>query len=370
MGMKQIWLLVLLFFTYLPCQAHWYQRAAASIRHSLERGPRLYETRLAALSRNLDQKTFQAQAYHSSLPRITAARSILTIREKDWPLRLGYIQGTAFVLEEHYQGKKYLWGVTATHYLYQKPAANLPYYRKSVRVSFEAQSSAGMGDISLFPLPPQLAEQITPLQLSQQTPRIGDELFSVGFFDKDIQMEEHRLVQEITPSRMITSLQVDPEIKREGACGSPVLNQQQEVVGLHVGSSLQKQIGYVIPAEYIRRTLAAYHQSEMTTQSLLYKGIKLGEISINESIYSVKLYRENKLLHTISTYHKEKDIDYAHLESFLPDEDPDRIVFMIERNPFSMSDADQQYYTVSISYDLKTGEITRSEETGYDFPRR
>ncbi len=351
-----------------PAQAQWYRKLGSALR----RVPAVVVSHqpTPSISAPLERAVYQAAVQQ---PRAHAqlAKSIVVVKEKELLLRFAFPTGTGFVLEETYQGKKYLWGVTVTHYAFQKPAVKLPKQRKSVRVPFVIQGSAGMGDVSLFPLPPQLAGQVTALTLANKTPQVGEELFSIGFFNKSVHIEEHRILQEITPSRMITSLQVAPKPSREGACGGPVLNQQGEVVGIHIGSSYHAQTGFAVPLSHIRQALAAYHQQDAAPQPLLYNGVFLGPIAVNEAILTVRFYAQNKLLYTFKTFRHEKEIDYAHLEALSArlSLDPQRIEMDIERNPLSSQETDKRYRMYTLSYDIKTGELTRSFLENYYFPR-
>ncbi len=353
--------LLLSFFSEGVVHAQWYKKLT-SVQSRLARvtaAPALQ----TQLSRTVDRTVHQQRCTQATHIRAPLASSVLKMREADWVLRFFSMQGTAFVLEETYQGKKYLWGITATHYLYQQPAVQLPGTHKFFRVPFVIQSSAGRGDVSLFPLPAQLAGKVTALKLAALSPQPGDELHSVGFFNKKLQLDEHRIVQTISPDHLITSLRVDPEISREGACGGPVLNEQQEVVGLHVGSSVRQQIGYAVPLEHIRYALQAYHDASVNPQPLIYDGVTLGTIGINEYIKSVTFYNQDQK-ESFSLFHK--TVDYTHLEMLAEEMHPDKIVFSIEQNPLSSTSPDQEYYIYTLIYDLQTGQITRTPRQPHD----
>ncbi len=347
-------LLVLLWA--FPLHAQWYKHLGAPFRNTSAAQARLS----VALQK-------QARIRTAAQVQTAPEQSIFRIQEKNLFLRWGSLEGTAFALEETYQGKKYLWGVTVSHYLFQKPALKLAGCQ-AIPVSFDIQGNAGMNDISLFLLPPQVAEQITPLQLADQPAQQGDELSSIGYWNGEIHLDVKRIVQEVTQTRFITSLQLDPDFAREGTCGSPVLNREGQVVGVHAGNSRKRQTGIVLPAQHIRQALAAYHQQGNFEQELLFNGISLGALHINESISSIEIMNGSTVLHYIRLGTRAKLVNYAHLEDLLDTAGADRLILWIEKNPLSTHEKDHHYYEWTIEYDLKSGQITRTPAQRLQFP--
>ena len=363
-------ILFLLFIGLTPLQAQWYKRLGSV----LERGVPPASYGLTPGGAALSHATLDRAVLHQTQQRLThpptvdpLKKAVFTIKEKDGFLRWAYVDGTAFALEETYQGKKYLWGVTASHYLFTKPAMKHPEHWRSVRVPFVVQGSSGMNDISLFPLPEKFIPEVTPLHLASETPKIGDKLFSIGYWDNKLHIDEVRTVKQISPMQITTTLDIEPGTIREGTCGSPVFNQAGEVVGMHAGNSPRRREGFVVPAEHIRQALVAYHEGQFA-QPLILNGVNLGFIAINEQITRVQLFAGKTLLRQFAFTLRKKMIDYEHLENIIDTNGADQVVLEIEQNPLSNVNQKQIYHFFFIIYNLHSGEISRVDGPTYTTP--
>lgn len=272
------------------------------------------------------------------------------------------LKATAFALEETYHGKKYIWGISATHYDFDLPVLELD--GKTIQpVPFTAQGSKRLYDVSLFPLPPKVAKELTPLPLASKPAQPGEELYSGGyFFDGQFHYESDRIVKEAHPHRLITSLRVDAGPYREGYCGSPLVNQQGEVVGMHVGSSEHEQIGYAVTLDDIRAVLRAQHEENQSADPLFFNGKEIAQLHINEGIISIEAFKGNKLTDRVLFYHDEKRVDYNHLEKAIDTSDADFLIIHIERNQFSTNETGPVYQHYAIFYNLQSGYITIKEQ--------
>ena len=198
------------------------------------------------------------------------------------------------------------------------------------------------------------------MKLAQTDVQLGEEVSSIAYWDHRFHVDPVRKIKEISPAQMITSLDIEPNTVREGTCGGPVLNKEGEVIGMHAGNSPRQRIGYVIPVSHIRQALQAYHEGAFE-QTLLFNGVNLGTIAINEALSSVQVYEGDKR-YWISLARRKKQIDYAHLEKLISlKESATRIVFVIKRTPLSTEQEDQQMHMYLISYDLQTGQVLRSD---------
>ncbi len=369
MSGKNFWVLAglcgLLCFSEGLSYAQWYSRAAKKIRtgsRDLYHAIRYPSRRPApALEHAIERQT----ALMTSAP--TAATVPAQVRSAVFPLRdrsflsqIAGISGSAFALEEEYQGQRYVWGVSAAHYGFVKPAVKKAFW-KYTPVTVLARGNSEANDILLFAIPEHIAKNVTPLRLADKPATVGEELYSVGLFDKAFQYEPNRIVQEVSPLRIVTSLTVDPEIRREGACGGPVLNQEGEVVGIHIGSSLHKQQGYVASLQNIRQALRALHHNGEAKTRLLFQGKELYQLNIDEAILRIEFYKEDKLVRSVFTYHIEKEIDYAHLEKHLAGEDADLMVLTISKEPMLMNSVHKST-TLWIDYIIATGEVSYATE--------
>ena len=331
----------------LPAQAQWQRKAATALRkggkyaHSLP----VHST----LQRVLRQRQAEKKLYRSLC-------SLCPAENMECPFYDNFT-ASGFVLEETFQGKTYRWGVTVSHYNFQKPYLQTRNGKK-LPILLLAQGAQGHNDISLFALPQEVEHAFIPMHLATEAPRKGDKLHSFGFFENMPHHESARIVQQVSPHRIITSLQVENKRSREGACGGPVLNEKNEVVGVHAGSSQTRQLGFVLPAQHIQDVLTAYHTQELAPQDLVFNGHILGQISINQAISSLALYKGDFPIHTFFTLHNKKEVDYAHLEDLLPNLEADKVVLFIEQTPFSQLEPDQRTRQFTITYHLKTGQIT------------
>lgn len=267
---------------------------------------------------------------------------------------------TSFVIEEEFEGKKQLWGVTAAHIarlMSAFPAVWLEDYAP-FPVEFTAIGNAGMIDLALFQLPKEWPHNIPPLKLAGQTPKPGDKTYSFGFFNDDFFLVPNREIKEVTPNRLITSLEIDTP-NRGGACGGPILNKQGEVVGVHIGSSDSQQISFAVPAAEIRRMLQAYRHKGQSLQPLIFNGKRIGDLNVNESIASIQTVTDGYTTGAFVTYHHEKDIDYNHLENLTLDSYPDKVYIYISHQMFSYTDKTEKDFFIQLTYDVASGKTTR-----------
>lgn len=337
--------------------AQWNGRLSKNLRNN----SRLVHTRhtpTPVVNRTIAKHVSQATA--AAMPRAVQS-AVFVVQEKSIFLRRMGVPASAFAIEETYQGKRYVWGVTAAHYGFMQPAIKTAFL-KYTPVSIQVKGNSGANDVLLFALPEEIAPQLTPLPLAEESAQPGEEVYSAGFFDNELQYEPHRIVKEVTPLRVITSLVVEPEIDREGACGGPVLNQRGEVVGMHMGSSASKHVGYVVPVSQIREALAVLHTGEKKTP-LLFQGQELYELGIEEAITKIEFFYQHQLVRFFLTRHREKEIDYAHLEKFLPAEPVDQLVLTINQQSISTNAASAPvtktiYYEVHPDRTIKIAEET------------
>ncbi len=284
-----------------------------------------------------------------------AEKAMIPLRERALLMRYFRVPGTAFMIEETYQGKKQLWGVSATHYGYEQPA--IPATRFSYApLTFSAQGNEKANDVSVFPIPQELTGTFKPLKLASHAPQVGEELYSLSFFDKQFQYSPNRTVLEVSPQRIIVSGDIASEICREGECGSPLINQKGEVVGMIVGVSYSKQIGYALPVQNIHDILTALHRQGRLYKPVLINGREIMQLNINEAITQITITYSDNTRATRFVYHNEKDLDFAHLETFMDFSQAEEITLVVEKAPFSPAQADQQRHIRHVVYNLHTGQ--------------
>ncbi len=345
---------VALFLTGTPAQAQ-LQEVLGKLTKKFPSASRIITKPVGVSQQQLKRALTRAAVPNATFVHANAEKALIPLRERHPHMRYFRVPGTAFLIEEKHFGKKQLWGVSATHYSYQKPA--IPKNRFShVPVTFSAQGNENANDVSIFPIPEELTNTFKPLTLASHSPQVGEDLYSLSFFDKQFQITPHRKVLEVTPQRIIVSGQIDREICREGECGSPLINQKGEVVGMIVGVSYSKQIGYALPVENIHDILTALHQQGWLYKPVLINGREIMLLNINEAITKVTLTRNDNTRSTRFVYHNEKDLDLAHLETFMDFSQATEITLVIEKAPFSSEQTDRQRHVRHVVYDLQTGQ--------------
>lgn len=263
--------------------------------------------------------------------------------------------GSSFVIEEEWEGKKQLWGVTAAHIAHLLEPFPALWLQDQMLwpIDFVALGNDGMADVALFPLPGDWPGDVMPLKLAEKDPELGEKTYSFGFFNNDFYLVPNREIKEITPNRLVTSLEFTT-IHRGGACGGPLLNRQGEVVGIHVGSSDAKEVSFAVPVREVRRLLHAYRNKGRSTQTLMFNGASIGELNINESILRVRILTNGRITKDFAALHQEKEIDYAHLETLFPGEQPEEVQIIVNHKPFSANEKTRQEFFFRFSYNFVT----------------
>ena len=250
---------------------------------------------------------------------------------------------TAFVIEEEFEGKKYLWGVTSAHVLNVLGPdfyVHIPGFPLPWRSNVSFMGDPGMADIAIFPIPEGQESWLNPIPLADKDPEVGEKLRSFGYFNGGFHVVRNREVQEVTKGRIITSLEFNTT-ERGGACGGPLLNTKNEVVGIHCGSSSKKQISFVVPVWQLKDLLTAYRNGGRAMKKLKFRNHEIGEININQYISSIRAFSNGEKIDEFDTTHQAKSIDYEHLEDLVYAEGADRREVHLSgqynpQNPYSL----------------------------------
>lgn len=272
---------------------------------------------------------------------------------------------TAFFIENMFGGKKHIWGVTAAHvadimgpettvYLTLPEGITLEY-----PVKFAIKGNAGMADVALFPVEGELAGLVRTIPLAQTEPLPQEKLRSYGYFDNGFHIVRDRTVLANTPGRIVTSFEFG-KADRAGACGGPVLNESNELVGVHCGSSENKQESYVVPVSYVKDLLHAVRHGGYRLRPLVINGQTVGNINVDEYIYSFNVKKNGSSLRSIQPWHRETEVDYDHLENLLPLKGADEVEMMLVKGGTVQTGSDAHAVKTLISVDLNTGKVSRS----------
>ena len=230
---------------------------------------------------------------------------------------LNTFSGTVFKTE--YEGKKEIWLVITTHSIGEDGKNNalaknfvIDVYFQREFISIPAQvvqlGAPSLADVSLVKIDPKYEYLFKPLPLSPALPQKNECLSSYGFVAEHSLVEiPDRWVQEVSPQLFYTSLSW-PRVFRPGMCGSAVVNSQGQIMGIHTGSTARegrKDIGYVVPALYLRRLVEAYHHEGKTMFPFLLDGHQSANLRMDEYVSGVALLDEhNEVLWAKNVEHK------------------------------------------------------------------
>ena len=270
---------------------------------------------------------------------------------------------TAFAFEEYTQGFRRVWGVTVAHYRIYAPAIEKDGFFKAQPISVSIAGNQHYNDLLLFPLPPQTQAAILPLPLAKHSAKEGELVNSYGIYNGKFNFVHGRMVKKVTPGRLITSFEFNPEISRMGACGGPVLNEQNEVVGVHSGSIHEKE-SFVVPVEFLYRLLAEYDHPGQGQQTLLFQGHPLYSLGVNEAMREIITLHGEHVVNYHVVEPLSSDIDLAHLENLIElDPSVTAVQLTIERTLLHPQyDQPFKRQFLYITYDLRTGKITQTEK--------
>lgn len=172
-----------------------------------------------------------------------------------------------------YNGKNEIYGVIATHAIAvssnEKDALHKTFtaivYKNGLpheaTVEVVAYSPKSMLDMALVKFPKDIESLLTPYSISEATPYLDNNLLSKGFTHSSAAAIPERKVVGVTPISIRTTISMPAE-KRPGLCGSAVLNDKGELVGIHTGSIHHtedpgKDVAYATHAHYLYKLVEA-----------------------------------------------------------------------------------------------------------------
>ena len=213
--------------------------------------------------------------------------------------------GTVF--QTTYHGQPEVFAVISTHALTTQPRTILQevtanaslkrdfaieaYDETGNAVSIPAQvvqlGAWGTVDVSLVKLRAQDLHLFRPLSINPQV-SVGETLLSQGFADEYTVFIPHRQVVQITPFSLRTTMG-GPRAMRRGLCGSALLNETGELVGIHTGSTADRladeaETGYATPAHYLNKLVEAYHNGGEAFIPFELDGHKILDLRMDEYI--------------------------------------------------------------------------------------
>lgn len=218
--------------------------------------------------------------------------------------------GTVF--KTVYNGEEEIFGVVAAHAI-ATSATELALKRNFTMLFFDGEnmlevpaeivqlSSPSMLDVALVKFSPEAEAMFHPLRISEVPVQVGDVLASQGFAgDIDVNIP-NRQITAVTPLSVRTTIPYARD-DRPGLCGSAVVNEEHELVGIHTGSTYsdagaQFDVGYATNASFLNTLVQAYHNGGQATFPLIFNNQKIVDLNVDEYISYVALYdAEGKVL--------------------------------------------------------------------------
>lgn len=314
------------------------------------------------LSAAIERKAAASVAAKKSLPA-ELQNSVFTIKENHFIYKYlnNNLRASGFVISENYQGKTYLWGVSAAHYHFETPALEETPRGRAKNVKVSAQGNDQTSDLVLFPIPEKVAHLFTPLTLATELPQRGDVLHSIGFFQNKFQHEVGRTVYEVNPYSMTTKIATNPmelHYRRIGACGGPILNDKNEVVGVHTGSSSGASVGYAIPVTQLHRLLNAYHTGQDKTPIKIAQET-VGMLDVTENLEYIEVWHHNQLKIVLPF---RKGINYDDLDTFLYPATMDKVRLIVRKTPLTNKGKTHRFI---LTYNFANQQMTYEQKDSY-----
>lgn len=321
-----------------------------------------------------------AQKAVSSLTRHTATARKAALRNQ--AQRSLFIVGsdtnpapaTGFVIEERFNGKSFLWGVTAAHLIDAYEAPFMMFMIDGQPMGFNAatvvKGHRDGADIALLLLPPQAAEWVKPLSISRKTPKTGEKTFSIGYAAGVFKQVQNRELLETNPFRLVTSYEMR-HTPRRGYCGSPLLNAQNEVIGVHCGSDLQEHhaawrsdfkklkmpapdVSLAVPVQHISDLLAQYRLGQYRGIPLKAGNIFIGALLPHQHIMQVAVIKNNRLEQAVNGG---PFVDPTRLERFLTTAGADGLLVTV------YDPAEQEKQIIEYIVNFKTARVEKQTRT-------
>ena len=304
---KQLILFILIFaFAAGPARAQW-QRSGQALRGSV--------SRVTSLASSVEREALQTAGINALTPTVPAGISlgnpflhgIFQARENTiGPTNL--FSGTVFQTE--YNGRKEVYIAVAAHalesgsYVLGKEFIGDVYVGdgqfKPVHMKIVQPSAPSMLDVAIG-VPLEGSEYLRPFTISKKKFSLGDGGISYGFAGGKVVIIPHRDYASQTPLCYRTAMPY-PRDDRMGLCGSALLNEEGELVGIHTGSTLseieeEKDIGHTTNSKMLNVLVDAYHHNGEGFFPLVLGGQKVLDLHVTSYISFIKLFDSNgKLL--------------------------------------------------------------------------
>lgn len=155
-------------------------------------------------------------------------------------------------------------------------------------------SPESMLDISLVKFSPEAEKQLNPLELAPENGSLNERVYSNGYA-----MGTETQVERTINSISLISLRANQTIEgdRAGFCGSPWLDANHRVLGIHTGSKVgipgQEDVSFATHARFVRLLVDAYFNEGTASWNLVLGEHNLATLNIDEYISDIVLFDEN-----------------------------------------------------------------------------
>lgn len=260
--------------------------------------------------------------------------------------KTNFFSGTIFQLE--YEGKTEVYGVVSAHAVAQNKQElklgrhfTADVYVKgkfvSVPVEIVQAGSSSMVDVALVKFPAWVEPLLKPLKISSQEVAFNQVLQTQGFVDQQAVFIPQRHVRRITPLAIQTSMPLARE-HRAGLCGSPVVTEDGQLAGVHMGSSYgrfsqEDDIGYIVPVRGLKQLVLAYHHDVRAIVPFEVNGTALFNMEVDEYITEVVLFKRDGS--EAYRYEVNRKFSYRRLNELLEIFRPQEIEITVQRSDWS-----------------------------------
>ncbi|WP_432634255.1 hypothetical protein [Candidatus Avelusimicrobium sp.] len=244
-----------------------------------------------------------------------------------------------------YNGKNEVYGVIATHAIAtssgEKDALHKTFtaivYKNGLpheaTVEVVAYSPKSMLDMALVKFPADIEPLLAPYSISAGAPYLQDNLLSKGFTHSSAAAIPERQVVGVTPISIRTTISMPAE-KRPGLCGSAVLNDKGELVGIHTGSVHNaedpgKDVAYATHAHYLYKLVEAYHNNGVAKIPFYFDDKPIFDMDIDEYLTAGSLLDENKKAIKNLTF--ESKFSYSKIKKAIADKPEGRYLQLTTR---------------------------------------
>lgn len=353
---------------------------AASVP-SIKPAPAAEALRVADLERTLQSLRVENQMLKTTIQQISAQTPSLlratfqAVETTDVPTNP--FSGTVF--KTVYNGQEEIFGVVAAHAIAKSTSeralkrhfsANLFDGEKFVEVPAEIVqlSSPSMLDIALIKFSPEAETLFQPLRISEVPVKFGDVLSSQGFAgNADVNIPA-RTITAVTPLSVRTTIPYARD-DRPGLCGSAVVNDKHELVGIHTGSTYDRMdaafdVGYATNASFLNTLVKAYHNGGEASFPLVLNKQKIVDLNVDEYISYVSFLDANGK--TLWQQGFQSKFSYSKVQEMLEIYSPRYMTLTVRRaswNPdspevlFESHTASWDSSKTTYKYDFETGKI-------------